>query len=255
MNKTFKIKLKPKKNKGHYEVYLSHKIIFLFFRDLFKLPVGRKTEIAKAPEFIKTKRKLMHSFLIGLLMFDGSVEYKRCVIGLISRSKALILDTINFLNKININPDYIRLKPDKYNRYLLTIYNPEKLKKAMSLFEKNTEKWYRLKEHFYGFGAATIPNTSKNLENLILDLDKIYPRKRKSALTFTDVIYALKILKVVNIDQISNFLKRKKSINRDFLNKLEKWKIVVKLKYSKRENLKTAWMLNLQLPNIRRNEI
>ena len=250
MNKTFKTKIKPKKNKGHYEVYISHKIIFLFFRDLFNLPVGRKTEIAKAPEFIKTKRKLMHSFLIGLLMFDGSVEYKQCIIGLMSRSKYLILDAADFLNKINIKPDYIRLKPDKYNRGLLTIYKQEKLQKGMSLFEKNTEKWHRLKEHFGGFGEAIIPNTSENLKKLILELDNLYPRKRKSSLTFSDIIKALKILEIADTKQISNFVERKNTTTKNFLHKLQQWKIVI----SKRENLKTVWMLNFKLPIIRRNE-
>ena len=215
------------------------------------MPVGRKTEIARAPEFIKTKRKLIHSFLTGLLMFDGGVEYKKSIIGLVSRSKDLILDSINFLNKINIQPDYIKLDPDKYNRFRLEIQKTEKLKKAMSLFENNTEKWYRLKEHFNGFGEAIIPNTPENLEKFILDLDKIYPRKRKSALTFSDVILVLNELNIADTKQISNFLDRKKTSIQGFLNKLEKWKIII----SKKEGLKTMWMLNFKLPTIRRNEI
>ena len=88
-------------------------------------------------------------------MFDGSVDYTTGYISLVSKSRKLIEETAEMLDEINLEPDYVNLKPDVFGRYKLIMRKKEKLKGGLILFEKNTEKWYRLYEHIYGFKQFT----------------------------------------------------------------------------------------------------
>lgn len=245
----FGVNIPAKKRQNHYEIYISNKIIFKYLKDLFKIPTGRKAEIISVPKIIKNSNiKIKKSFLQGLFMFDGSVNYRNGYVSLISKSKNLITETSELLNEIGIKSDYISLKPDKYKRYRLVIRKLPKLRKSLILFEENTEKWYRLKEHLFGLGKPKHTNKPEILKNLLFQLDKFYPRKRKSSITFNDVIIAVETLKEANLMEISKFIKRKSTITYEYLSKLEKWNIL----RSKRKGLNKLWRLNQELPIIRR---
>ena len=53
INYTFDIGIKPKKEKNHYSLYISNKIIFRYFTEIFGFTPGRKTETVAIPKIIR----------------------------------------------------------------------------------------------------------------------------------------------------------------------------------------------------------
>ena len=146
----------------------------------------------------------------------GGVDYKNCYVSLVSRSENLILDTKKILNQIGLSPDYCSLNPDKLERYKILFRKKSKTKKFMNIFEENSEKWHKLKEHFEGFDYDGITNFSI----FINKLSNYYPRKRESALTFSDFLILLKD-RGLSMENISKKVNRKTTTN-GFLRKLYK---------------------------------
>jgi transcriptional regulator with XRE-family HTH domain len=235
----FRIKLKLKKKDNHYFIYLSNKAIFNYFSLLIGIPKGKKSSIVSAPKIIKESSiEIKKAFLQGIFMFDGGVDYRTGYVNFISKSKKLIKDVNEMLNEIDLKPDYISLKPDLFKRYKIRFRKKEKLVKCIDLFEKKTEKWYRLNEHLYGLKGKT-----KSLKYAIKQFDKYYPKKRKNSITFTNVIKAIHKLKETDMKKVSKELKRNKTVCYEFLKKLENWQVIT----SKRKNLNKLWELNLVL--------
>ncbi|MBI2110308.1 hypothetical protein HYT51_00830 [Candidatus Woesearchaeota archaeon] len=177
-------------------------------------------------------------------MFDGGVDYKDGVISLVSKSNGLIKDSKSLLEQIGLSPDYISKNADKFGRFRIYIRKSSKLKRALVLFEKRTEKWHRLKEHIDGFSHYQ----EQNIETFIEEFEKKYPHKRKSAKTFSDYLKVIYRLKNPNAQIISKELQvSEKSVN-GYLQKLKRWKIISK----ERKDLNSVWRLNSYLPIIRR---
>ncbi|MFW6311074.1 MAG: hypothetical protein ACOC1K_02440 [Nanoarchaeota archaeon] len=146
INSSFDIGVQPKKEKNHYSIYISNKIIFRYFTKFFEFKPGKKTETVKIPSIIfNSSNKIKTALIKGILMFDGSVLRKNGQIDLLSRSKNLIRDTSIILNELKFNLSYVAKKPDNYGRYRLTIGRRIEIKKANIFFEKETRKYNRLK--------------------------------------------------------------------------------------------------------------
>lgn len=244
-NEVFGVKLKPKKGKNHYYIYISNKLLLLYFNKIFQIPLAKKTDIVKIPDFIMNSNiEMKKSLLQGLLMFDGGVNYKNGYISLVSKSKELVKQTSILLKEVDIGFDYISLNPDKFRRYRVIIRKSAKLKKSLCLFEKETEKWYRLREHLYGIKSKTLNrfHKAKNIRDFKNSLDKIYPKKRKSASNFSDVINILDNFGVMDMETLSKHLKKKKTVTYEYLSKLERWGLLE----SKRKGLKKVWQLNIK---------
>lgn len=242
-NNVFDFNLNYKKDKNHFYIYVSNKLILYYFNKLFEIPLGRKTETIKIPDVIKNSDKnIKKSFLQGLFMFDGSVEYTTGYVSLVSRSKQLIQDVNKILNEINLKPDYISKKEDNFKRHRIIIRKKEKLKKCLILFEKNTEKWYRLHEHLYGFKKF-----NNNKQDLIKEFEKYYPNKRESALSFSIILKNIP-KKEFDLYWLINKLNRKRTMVHAYLHKLETWKIL-NSKYKQKGKI---YKLNKNLPKIRR---
>ncbi len=244
LNTIFGLKIIAKGKENHYYIYISNKIVFRYFTEIFGFNPGRKTETVSMPNVIKNSSKqIKKAFVTGVLMFDGSVNYRNGYIELYSKSKELIKDMVSVLRKINIPPDYINLNPDRLGRYRFIIRKCEKLKECLSLFEPKTEKWWRLNEHLFGFDGET-----KSLNILITNLDKHYPRIRESAIRMTDVIKVVnslqKLKKTGNFKNISENLNRHSTIVYEYLRKLETLKI---LKTNK-TGTKKVWFLSNSFP-------
>ena len=111
----------------------------------------------------------------------------------------------------------------------------------MILFEKNTEKWFRLKEHLYGLDGRT-----KDLKVAIKSFDLYYPKVRSSSITFSDIILAVSKLKKVDVIIASKAINRNRTVTYEFLHKLEKWGIF----QSQRIGLKKYYHLksNFKIP-------
>lgn len=239
-NNIFDINIKPRHTANHWFIYISNKVIFRYFKNIFEFTAGRKTETVRMPKMLYcTPLKIKKAFITGVLMFDGSVNYRNGYIELYSKSKDLIKDVARVLKSLEIVPDYLSLKPDKYQRFRLVIRKKEKLKISIELFEPYTEKWQRLKDQIYGFNTK-----AKSISSLIKDLDLLYPRIRPTAITFSDVINSINNLEQIgrlpDFRNISKVLKRHSTVVYEYLKKLEDWKILV----SKRYKNKKVWKLN-----------
>jgi len=233
------------KRKNHYEVYVSNKIIFLYLTRILRLLTGKKVNIIDIPEYIKDSSKnIQISFLKGLFMFDGGVDYRNGYVTLISKSERLINSVHQILNNLGMSSHYCSRKQDKFGRYRILIRDRESLKKSLILFEKNTEKWHRLHENLYGFKY----NKIQKLDTFLYKLNKYYPKKRKSSINFNDVILVVNGLDEANFKDISLKLSRKKTVVYEFLNKLKRWKILK----NKQKGLNKVWMIQNNLPIIRR---
>ena len=146
INNTFEIGVKPKKEENHYSIYISNKIIFRYFKNIFGFVSGRKTETVRIPNmFMQAPDNIKIAILKGILMFDGSVSRKTGYVELYSKSKQLIIQVSILLKELKVSPGYVSLNPDKYGRYRIIVRKQEELKKCLDFFEINTEKYNRLK--------------------------------------------------------------------------------------------------------------
>ncbi|MCG2718511.1 MAG: hypothetical protein L6408_06740, partial [Nanoarchaeota archaeon] len=220
---TFDITIKKYKKDNHYFIYLSNKIINTYFTKILGLPLGKKTEVITTPSFIFDSNNLIKkSYLQGLFMFDGGVDYRTGYVNYISKSKNLVKEIVDLLKQSNLEPDYISFKPDRYGRYKIRFRKKEKLKQCLVLFQQNTEKWWRLYEHIYGLNGTT-----KDLKTLLKTINTYYPKVRKNVITFSDVIKAISDLgSKANVKALSYRLNRNKTVVYEFLKKLERWEIV-----------------------------
>jgi len=145
INNVFEIGIKPKKEKNHYSIYISNKIVFRYFHNILGFKSGRKTETVTIPEiFYSASREIKVAVIKGVLMFDGSVSRKTRYIELYSKSQGLIKGVENLFVGFGITPGYVSSKPDKYQRHRIIIRKHSELKKSLIFFEKDTEKYERL---------------------------------------------------------------------------------------------------------------
>ena len=243
-NNIFDFDLKYKKEKNHFSIYVSNKVILLYFNKLFGIPLGRKTETIDIPILIKNSNKeIKKEFLKGVLMFDGSVEYVTGYVSLVSKSQKLIKSSLLLLEELDLYPDYISQVPDKFERYRFIFRKKDKLRKCLGFFETDSDKWFRLKEHLCGFG-----NLNGNLNLLISDFEKYYPRKRKNTISFQDILILFNKKESFDKNYIARKLNKKNKTINNFLNKLERWKILISLHNGKSK----IYKLNKNLPIIRR---
>ena len=176
-------------------------------------------------------------------MFDGGVNYANGEVNLTSKSKNLIEGINKLLIELKLHPDYISPKPDKFDRHRLIIRKNEKLKDCLSLFEKNTEKWYRLHERLYGL--KKFKNTQSEL---IKEFQHHYRNKRKNALSFAKILKSMPSKSEFDISFLENRIRRNASTIRSYVYKMEKWDIITSVWRSGRK----VYKLNERLPTIRR---
>jgi hypothetical protein len=234
---SFNVKLNLKKQDNHYFIYCSNKIIVLYLVNALKLLSGRKVDIVYVPKyFMKSNRKIKISLLQGIFMFDGAVDYATGYVSLVSKSRVMAENVNELLNQIGLSPDYFGDKLDKYGRSKIIFRKKVKLKKCISLFEENTEKWFRLYEHFFG-----LKNKVKNKAKMYELLNYYYPKVRPNSLTFSEVVKTVnKLNDNANVINISKRLKKRSTTVYAYLAKLTYWKILK----SKKVGLKKYWELN-----------
>tara|TARA_Y100000310_G_scaffold344538_1_gene457826 strand:- start:1163 stop:1696 length:534 start_codon:yes stop_codon:yes gene_type:complete len=174
-------------------------------------------------------------------MFDGGVDYCTGYVGLTTRSKNLFQDVSQLLTELNQIPDYTSASADKFQRWKILFRKNEKLHQCTNLFEKDSEKWHRLREHLYG-----LHHSSNDLELVYKQFNHHYPKTRKSSITFTDIIKVVEELRLANVNDISKKLKKGSTTAYTYLEKLTKWNVL----RSKRIGLQKHWELheNMSFP-------
>ncbi len=230
----FGFKVVPKQIENHYYIYISNKVIVCFLTRVIGLPSGKKVDTISIPTILKNStNKIKTALLQGIFMFDGGVDHATSYVSLTTRSNNLIEDAHKLLLQIGLAPDYISVHEDNLKRWKILFRKNEKIRRCSVLFEKNTIKHLRLREHFSG------PNYEDKV-SLQEHLDKTYARTRESSITFTDVIKAVEQLNLANTLEICKKLKKGSTTVQAYLSKLTKWGVL----RSKRVGLRKYWELN-----------
>tara|TARA_Y100000310_G_scaffold339954_1_gene434267 strand:+ start:28538 stop:28975 length:438 start_codon:yes stop_codon:yes gene_type:complete len=126
----------------------------------------------------------------------------------------------------------ISKKPDKYGRYKVNIRKREKLERSLIFFEGRTIKWYRLLAHLDGLKSESLGmlNEKPSIDKVIKVLNKLFPRKRKNTLTFTDIVKVVKNKEKVSIVELMEHFEKKNSVIYAYVGKLVEWKVLLREK-------------------------
>lgn len=248
----FGIKREPKfdiKENYWYAKY-GNKVILRYFSKIFGIPIGDKSAIVKMPDIIKTS-SIEHqiAFINGVIMFDGGIHFAQPRFSLGTKSKLLYNDIKRVLNALNLQPDYTNEKIIDYKDvFSIEIWNKGKLKIILKTFiEPNTIKWKQLNYLINGLDF-----TPKNLDDAIAILSTIYPKARKSAITFKDVIKTLGNRGGTTTKDMSKEFNVDPKVIFNYLKGLEEWNIltsVVRKETSPNKAYK-IWSIN---PNLKQN--
>ncbi len=243
INKEFGLQLVPKMHKtgDYWFIEFSNKIIFYYLSKIFDIPVGKKSGIVKLPNMIKkSPLNYKQAFLKALFLFDGGIGFYRCEIKFGSKSMFLIKDVVNILEESGIKLDYISKKPNPSNGlFQLAIWNKDKIEKFNGLFmEPKTTKSKQLDLHINGLRYR-----GKNLNDIMDKLSLIYPRARKSSMTFKDIIELFNKSKFLTKKDIQKSMNRHERNISAILNTLERWDILI----SQKQGIYKVWSINSKL--------
>lgn len=140
-----KLKLKRYSKQDAYRLDIDNKIIARYLTKFFNFPLGEKTYTVKEPRIIQNSPiKFRRAFLSAYMTFEGHVSNHRNIIEVSSKSYNLIKNIHEIITNLQIPMKELKL--DNYNRWICISksLNKENLKKALSVFEENTEKWNKL---------------------------------------------------------------------------------------------------------------
>jgi len=144
----FDIEVKVKKHgtKKAWRVDFDNKIIARYFMRFFDFPADAKTYIVEEPRVIRNAPlEYRQAFLLGLMTFEGYTPCRQKGVGFSSKSKMLADSVYEIMIKSDIPVKQV--KKDNYDRFICdsrTLYG-EDLEKALNVFERDTEKWFRIK--------------------------------------------------------------------------------------------------------------
>lgn len=184
------------KKDNTYNCWFNNKIIARYFKNIFKIPSGKKAYIVKEPNLIKNNSlNIRKAFIKGVMSFDGGIKTTGMV-ALSSKSKQLIYDSYNILSidKIKVNKRFNK----KSKTWLIESKsgrNKEYLTKWLDYFEKGTWKYNRLK--FF------IENKNYSLNHL----NYLFPNHHLSKINLNKVYNSIKCIKSGKINNISKQLK------------------------------------------------
>lgn len=94
------VKIREKK-KPTFSMCMDSKAIYNFLKDVFEIPIGKKSHIVKIPRYIfSSKKPIKIGFLKGIMATEGGK--RRGGFGLSTASKQLWIDLIDLFNNVGI---------------------------------------------------------------------------------------------------------------------------------------------------------
>lgn len=125
-----KVKLREGKQQS-FAIGMDSKSIYNLLKEVFEIPIGKKSHIVKIPSFIFNSNKSIKSaFLIGIMMTEGGS--RRRMIGISTASKQLWEGLINLFDELKINLLRDKWFNRKYNKeYYGIAFKPSNLKILM----------------------------------------------------------------------------------------------------------------------------
>ena len=194
----YNVKIKSIKGVNGYYIHFSNKIIGRYLKNIFKFPVGKKSDIVDVPRLIKEASfEIRKAFVRGLLQFDGSVKINGNVV-FSTNSKRLLNFFRNTIKEKNL-PGNVWKRKDRKKEL---VFESPPNKKWLTYFVKGTSKYQRLYEHIYGFRGKV-----KSTKQAIKILEKAFPSNKQAFSSFPTLVKRVKQLKEFTRYQILNILK------------------------------------------------
>lgn len=212
-NECFGLDVIPKKGHNHWYVSFNNKIVFQYINVLMGIPAGAKSRTVALPAIIEGSHDLERAFVQSLFLFDGGIDHRTGYVDFCLMSAPLISDTARILRSSGIEPDFISSNLDR-NGWKIRIRRKAKLARFLQVFcIPNTKKYLQL-------ASFIVPKPL-----LKDDLLKLFPRTRRGAVGYADVLDAVKRLenlgKPVNKTNMSIELGRGKTVIYEYLRRLD----------------------------------
>jgi hypothetical protein len=245
----FRVKVQPKfdKKENYWFIKFGNKVIFRYLNKIFDIPIGDKSSIIRMPKIIKDSHiSYQIAFVSGFMMFDGGVHFNQARFSLGTKSKMLYEDIKQVLESLKLCPDYTNEKITKSKDvFSIEIWKKDVLKKLLKKFiEPNTTKWKQLNYLINGLDRKL-----ESLDEGISLLSSIYPRVRKSAITYVDIIKAINKMGHTTTKELSEVFNKHPKVIFNYLKRLEEFRILEsKIKKDKFPNkVYKIWSINSRL--------
>tara|TARA_Y100000310_G_C20689133_1_gene821033 strand:+ start:65 stop:1351 length:1287 start_codon:yes stop_codon:yes gene_type:complete len=190
-----------------YGIKFSSRVISRYLLKYFNFPSGCKQYTVKEPEIIKNApMELRKAFALGALTFESGVGINKQVALCVS-SKAFRDSIVEILDAFGFNYNSMEKQSGNYWRFWTNTINKEEASKWMELFEKNTEKWFKLKDIIDGYSRQV-----SSFEEAVQILNSIYPRQSSSKIILNEVLSAFKELRRTHRYKLAKYLIQKNNL-------------------------------------------
>lgn len=223
-------------------IKFANKIVFRYLTNIFEFIPGKKAATVKMPSIIKSNGITYKiAFLKGFVTFEGGIGFGIPKISIPTKSKKLFKDLLEIFEEMKVKPDYINNKIlDPKDVYTITFWDKKKLKKLLGIiFEKNSIKWNQLNCLLNKFSIKDF----EKINEVIAFLEKIYPKAKKNAITYSELLKIIKKTKFITLEDAEIIFNKHPRTIHTFIKNLEKWKIL----NSKRSGIYKVWYIN---PNL-----
>lgn len=194
-------------SKNEYGIRFHSRIISRYFTKFFDFPSGCKQYNVTEPKIIRNSPlEFRKAFALGALTFEAGFginnQIELCVV-----SKPFRDSISDILSKLSSR--HVSMKKQSSNYWKLWSGNltKEEALRWIELFEVNTEKWFRLRDHVKGYSRKVI-----SFDETIQILSSIYPAQSPSKITLEDVLKAINNLKQACRYEIVDYLIENKKI-------------------------------------------
>lgn len=205
LDNLFGIDLKSRSDKARkmFVLEIKNKVLFRYLHLFLDFPYGKKSRIVDEPPFIKqSSLEYRLAFAKGVFTFDGGVNRGGSVV-LQTYSEFLFKSVIEILSENSIN-----FTKSKTKRGSFQIASSGDISRWLLVFEKETEKWKKLK-FFINTGDFIKVN---NEADFIRRVSLIYPIYGRSKMTIKKLFHISKTLRKFDLDNYVDYLKKECNI-------------------------------------------
>lgn len=199
---------------NEWKIGFHNKVFGKFLHTFFDFPYGKKVDSTGMPNVIRhSTSEFRKAFTMSVLGYESGLGAARDV-SLCVLSKKFRDDIAMVINENNIPITILDRPSMTYWRFWSGRLSSEDAKQWMSLFEPNTEKWYKLQEYSFGFKGKV-----SSFEEAINALNKVYPKLSASKVITSEVLLVIKKLNQTHRHEIVNILR----VEKNLLNYGGKW--------------------------------
>ncbi len=182
-------------------------IIVRYLSRVFSFPDGMKQYSVSEPETIKkSSLRYRKYFALGALTFESGITVSNQV-GLCVSSKEFRDSIAEILTLLGVPFVKMEKQSCKYWRLWSKNFSKDNARKWLSLFEKETEKWFKLRDYVYGYHGKV-----ESFNDAIRILDFVYPYKSSSKICMKNVLRAIKNLNKTHRYELVSYLRKSENL-------------------------------------------